>query len=76
VAANCRSFLTARLKISGYSSVKPVQKLERAMVEILALKTDPLAIFINSSHSLIEKSYTWNEPIKICQQIIIIIIIW
>ena len=64
MAANCRGFLTARFKISGYSSLKLAQKLERATVETLALKTDPLSVFINSSHSLIGKSYTWNEPIK------------
>jgi hypothetical protein len=64
VVGNGISFLTARLEISGYSSVKLAQKLEREIVGKFCLKTRSLAISINCPYSLIEKSSAWNEPMK------------
>jgi hypothetical protein len=64
VVGNGSSFLTAHLEISGYSSVKLAQKLEREIVGNCYFKTESLTIFINCSNSLIEKSSIWNEPMK------------
>jgi hypothetical protein len=54
----------ACLEISGYSSVKQAQKLEREIVGNFCFKTESLALSINCSYSLIEKSSIWNEPMK------------
>jgi hypothetical protein len=64
VVGNGSSFLTARLEISGYPSVKLAQKREREIVGNFCFKTESLAISIKCSYSLIEKFSIWNEPIK------------
>jgi hypothetical protein len=40
------------------------QKLEREIVENFCHKTASLAVFIICSHSMIEKTSIWNEPMK------------
>jgi hypothetical protein len=47
VVGNGSSFLTAYLEISGYSSVKLAEKLEREIVGTFCFKTESLAISIN-----------------------------
>jgi hypothetical protein len=51
------SFLAAHFKISGYSSVKLAQKLDREIVGNFCFNAESLTVFINCSYSLIEKSY-------------------
>jgi hypothetical protein len=44
MVGNGSNFLTARLEISGYSSVKLAQKLEREIVGNFCFKAESLAI--------------------------------
>jgi hypothetical protein len=64
VFGNGSRFLTACLEISGYSSVKLAEKLEREIVGNFCFKTESLSVSVNCSCSLIEKSSIWNEPMK------------
>jgi len=60
VVGNYSTFLTAQLKIS----INLAPKLERQLMENLCFKTESLAMSINCSYSLIEKSSIWNERMK------------
>ena len=64
LAGKGSSFLTARFEISGYSSVKLTQTLERGIVGNFYVSIESLSISINPSYSLIAKFSSENEPTK------------
>jgi hypothetical protein len=52
------------------------QKIERERVGNFLNKTASLAVFINCSHSMTEKTSIWNEPMKGSQPNTVITVLW
>jgi hypothetical protein len=76
MGGSIRTFLAAHFKISGYSSVKLTQKLEREVLGSVCFKTESLSVSVNCSYSLLEKSSIQNEPVKGFFWQVIIIVVW